>query len=256
MNSCENNPFSLAGKRILITGASSGIGRCCAIVLSKLGAEVILVARRPDQLNETLNLMSGSEHHVVPFDLTCAEGIVTWMKSLCVKIGPIDGLLHSAGISTTMPIRATTREMFGNIISINLESGYFLAKAFRQKGVRASMGSIVLIGSVMSLVGQPGLTAYSASKGALITLAKSLALEFAAEGIRVNVVAPGHVETPMAKMVEISLPDEALKVIKANHPLGPGTPDDVAYACGYLLSDASRWVTGTTLVVDGGYTAA
>ena len=246
----------MEGKRILVTGASSGIGRSCAIELSKLGASIIIVARRKNHLEETLSMMSGSSHSVAPFDLTTGEKIVTWMKELCRDSGPVDGLLHSAGISFTLPIRATTQDMLASVISANLESSYFLAKALRQKGVRSISSSLVMIGSVMSLVGQPGLTAYSASKGALITLAKSLALEFAAEGIRVNVIAPGHVHTPMADTVEKSLPEEAVKKIAASHPLGVGKPEDIAFACAYLLSDAARWVTGTTLVVDGGYTAS
>jgi NAD(P)-dependent dehydrogenase (short-subunit alcohol dehydrogenase family) len=256
MNPLPSNPYSLADKRILITGASSGIGRSCAVELSRLGAQIILVARSAEQLEETRGMMQGSNHHVEQFDLTCGEKVVTWMKNLCVKTGAIDGIVHSAGVFLAMPIRATTQEMFEKIISTNLTSSYFLAKAFRQKGVKGPKGSMVLIGSVMSFVGQPALSAYCSSKSALIALSKSLALEFASEGIRVNVVAPGSVATPMAKVGETTLPEAAFKEIEAKHPLGIGAPEDIAYACGYLLSEASRWVTGTTLVVDGGYTAA
>lgn len=256
MSQLADHPFSLAGKRILITGASSGIGRSCAIEMSKLGASIVLVARRGEQLEQTRSMLAGASHIIAPIDLTSGENIITWMKKISMESGLLDGLVHAAGISTTMPIRATSQELFGRIISTNLESAYFIAKAFRQKGVRSTKGSIVLIGSVMSLVGQPGLTAYCASKGALVTLAKSLALELASENIRVNVVAPGHVHTPMADIVEKALPESALRTIVSNHPLGIGKPEDVAYACAYLLSDAARWVSGTTLVVDGAYTAS
>ena len=256
MTTSSDNPFSLVGKTILVTGASSGIGRSCAVEFSKLGARLILVARRDEQLRETLLLMAGDGHHIEPYDLTRGEEIVPWMKALAMKTGLLDGLVHAAGIYTTLPARATSQDTFRRIISINLESAFFLCKAFRQRGVRNHTGSVALIGSVMSLVGQPGISAYCASKGALVTMAKSLALELAGEKIRVNVIAPGHVHTPMSEAVENTLPEEALKVIRANHPLGTGRPEDVAYAAAFLLSEAGRWITGTTLVVDGGYTAA
>jgi NAD(P)-dependent dehydrogenase (short-subunit alcohol dehydrogenase family) len=256
MKNSWDNPFSLLGKTILVTGASSGIGRSCAVEFSKLGARLILVARRDEQLKETLRLMAGDGHHIEPYDLTRGEEIVSWMKALAMKTGLLDGMVHAAGISTTLPVRATSQDTFRHIISINLESGYFLCKAFRQRGVRNHTSSVALIGSVMSLVGQPGLSAYCASKGALLTMAKSLALELAAEKIRVNVIAPGHVQSPMAEAVERSLPEEAMKALRANHPLGTGRPEDVAYAAAFLVSEAGRWITGTTLVVDGGYTAA
>lgn len=256
MTASNVNPFSLAGKRILVTGASSGIGRSCAIELSKLGAQIILVARNQDRLEETRRLMAGEDHQIESFDLTRCDEIVSWMKALARDTGPLDGLLHSAGISLTLPIRATDGENFRRIISTNLESAFFLCKGYRLKGVRSHSCSIVLIGSVMSLVGQPGLSAYCASKGALITLAKALALELASEKIRVNVIVPGHVQTPMAEAVENSLPDHAMSVIRANHPLGIGRPEDIAYAAAYLLSDAAAWVTGSSLIVDGGYTAS
>lgn len=251
-----NHPFSLTGKRILVTGASSGIGRACAVELSKLGAQVILLARNKERLEETLGLMAGEGHILEIFDLSRSEEFVSRLKILTVSVGVVDGVVHCAGISITLPIRATDGETFRKMITTNLESAYFLCKAVRQKGVRSQTVSIVLIGSVMSLVGQPGLSAYCASKGALLTLTKSLALELASEKIRINVIAPGHVHTPMAQAVESSLPEEAMKVIRSNHPLGVGRPEDVAYAATYLLSDAAAWVTGTTLVVDGGYTAA
>jgi NAD(P)-dependent dehydrogenase (short-subunit alcohol dehydrogenase family) len=256
MEISSQNPFCLQGKRILVTGASSGIGRTCAIELSKLGAQIVLLARNRERLEGTQNLMSGNGHLIETLDLTCSDEIVPRMKALAATSGPLDGLIHSAGISTTLPIRATDSEAFRRIISINLESAFFLCKAFRQKEVRSQTGSIVLIGSVMSVVGQPGLSAYCASKGALVTMAKALALELAREKIRVNVLAPGHVQTPMVDTVEKRLPEEAMGVIRANHPLGVGRPEDVAFAAAYLLSSAAAWVTGTTLVVDGGYTAA
>lgn len=251
-----NNPFSLTGQRILVTGATSGIGRCCAIELSRLGASIVAVSRRETELEKTLGLLDGAGHQLCPIDLSAGEDLSNWMKVLAAQTGPFNGLVHAAGVAKIMPVRATTPTLFHDVISINLQTAYFLAKAFRQPTVRAERGSVVFLGSVMSLVGQPGLTAYSASKGALVPLAKSLALELASESIRVNVVAPGQVHTPMMSGSENAIPEAAMDAIRAGHPLGIGRAEDVAYATAYLLSNAARWVTGTTLVVDGGYTSA
>ena len=138
---------------------------------------------------------------------------------------------------------------------INVTAALCLAKAFRQKNVSTAGSSIVYLSSVMGIVGQSGQTAYSASKGALVTLAKSLTLELSRENIRVNCVAPAVVNTEMSEKMFQSLTPEQVKQIESMHPLGIGTPRDVANAIAFLLADTGRWITGTTLVVDGGYTA-
>ncbi len=250
-----DNPFSLAGKKILITGASSGIGKACAVELSKLGAQIVLVARNEDTLEKTRASLTGGEHHVEALDLKCGERLVSWLKEVVKRTGPIDGLIHCAGITKTMPLRGTSQELFSQIVSINLESAYFLSKAFRQRGVCNYPASLVFISSVAGVVGQAGLSAYCASKGALITLAKSLAIELAAEKIRVNVIAPGLIETPLVATEATTVPTMTLESVIARHPMGIGQPEDVAYAAAYLVSDAAKWVTGSTVIVDGGYTA-
>ena len=252
----DYNPFSLTGKRILITGASSGIGRACAIECSKLGANIILVARRETELQKTKDTLAEGEHSIQVADLAIGGELVGWCKNVASNCGTIDGIIHAAGISQTLPIRATSFEEYRAVMSTNLDAAFLLAKGIRQRGVRGVSCSIVFVGSVMSLVGQPGLVAYSASKSALVSMTKSLALELANEHIRVNLLAPGHVQTAMATQAEAAIPPEAMTAIIRNHPLGIGSPDDIAHAAAYLLSDASRWVTGTTMVVDGGYTAA
>lgn len=250
------NPFSLAGKRILVTGASSGIGRACAVVFSQMGASVTLVARRKDALEETLGMMASGLHRTESFDLSVGDAIVPWIKGVALDGGAFDGLVHSAGVAHVLPIRAVTSDLYTSLMAINLDAAYWLSKGFRQKEVRKTRGSVVLVSSVLGLVGQPGASAYCASKGGLITLAKALGLEFAKERINVNVIASGHVQTNITKQNLQVMPEENFKKMEAMHPLGIGSADDVALAAAFLLSDAAKWMTGSVLTVDGGYTAA
>lgn len=251
------NPMALCGRTVLVTGASSGIGRETSIVLAELGARIVLVGRRREELERTLGSLSPQDHRIEPFDLTDLDAIPAWTRGLAEAIGPIDDLVHSAGVHFTLPVRATASRQYTDLMRVNVDAAFFLTKGFRQKGVRRMGGtsSIVFLSSVMGLIGQTGISAYSASKGALVAMAKSLALELAREGIRVNCVAPGVVRTRMAENAEQVLTREQYESIEAQHPLGTGTPRDVAYAIAYLLAETGRWVTGTTLVIDGGYTA-
>lgn len=249
------NPMNLDGRLFLVTGASSGIGREIAIVLSRLGARVVLTGRSLEQLNRTQGMLEGQDHVVAPFDLLATDDISRWMRDMAVEHGVLDGMAHSAGIQVSLPLRAMTSAKFEELLRTNLTTAFCLVKGFRQKGVCASTGSVVLLSSVMGLVGEAGQAAYSASKGALVSMAKCLALEMARDGIRVNCVAPGSVRTEMYERMMSLLSEEQRQKVAAMHPLGIGTPSDVAYAVAFLLGDASRWITGTTLVVDGGYTA-
>lgn len=249
------NPMELKDRTVLVTGASSGIGRETAILLSQLGAHLILVGRNSEQLDKTLSLLEGSAHQSYVFDLSVVDEIPRWMKEVTSASGPLHGLVHSAGVQFTRPLRIVSSEVIEELMRINVTAAILLANAFRQKGVSADSGSIVYLSSVMGLVGQSGQSAYSASKGALVSLTKSLALELARENIRVNCVAPAMVSTEMTeKMLGLLTPEQVLQ-IEAMHPLGLGHPRDVANAIAFLLADTGRWITGTTLVIDGGYTA-
>lgn len=250
------NPMDMTGRKILVTGASSGIGKETSILLSRLGAQVVLVARRASALSETLGLLDGNGHRVEPFDLYSLEDIPAWMKRVSDVFGPLDGVVHSAGIQLTLPLRALTGQHIDKVMKINLHAGMMLAKGFRQKGVHVqNRGSLVFLSSVMGLVGAPTLAAYCASKGAVSVACKSLALELVQDGIRVNCVAPAIVKTEMADTAEFRLTPEQISKLHGSHPLGIGTPLDVAYSIAFLLADTGKWITGTTLIVDGGYTA-
>ncbi len=249
------NPMDMTGRRILVTGASSGIGRETAILLSQLGARIVLCARDRSRLEETLSLMEGSGHRVEPRDLSALDEIPGWLKCIGQEFGLLSGLVHCAGLQMTLPLHRVTAEQVAKLVEINLTASIMLAKGMSQKSVHASPASLVLLSSAVGLVGSAGTSVYSSTKSALVGLTKSLALELARDGLRVNCVAPAFVETPMFVEVKKRLRADQISAIESAHPLGIGNARDVAYAVAFLLADTGRWITGTTLVVDGGYTA-
>lgn len=249
------NPMDMTGRTILVTGASSGLGRETSVLLSRLGARVILTGRDEGRLHETMALLEPGDHRVVAFDLSNIADIPQWLKTLSVSVGRLNGLVHCAGIRTTLPIRAITWPSMEETLRTNLGAAVALVRGVRQKTVRAESVSIVLLSSVAALAGEPGIAEYSASKGALISAMRSMAVELAPENIRINCIAPGVVETEMTARIKEALPEDQYDAIVQSHPLGIGQPQDVAHAAAFLLAETGRWITGTTLIVDGGYTA-
>jgi NAD(P)-dependent dehydrogenase (short-subunit alcohol dehydrogenase family) len=247
--------LGLRGRVILVTGASSGIGRQTAVAAARHGARIACLARRDDELQALLGILDGEGHIAVPFDVTDHAGIPAMMRGVVDRMGPVDGLVHAAGVHATSPLRTVTEEQVSRLFNINVTSAVMLAKAFRHARVRGERPSVVLLSSTVGLVGEAGVSVYAASKAAVASLAKSLGLELAREGIRVNAIAAGMVGTALADGIRSAVGDGGWAAIEAAHPLGIGTADDVANAALYLLSSASGWVTGTALIVDGGYTA-
>ena len=250
-----SNPMNLHGRNILVTGASSGIGREICLRLAGLGARLVLVARNQERLQQVASSLHGSGHVVEPYDLQDIDGIKTWIRELGGRLGGFHGLVHSAGVHSMRPLQMLNNQHMEEVMRINVSAALGLVRGFRQKQVHAGGGSIVLLSSVMALVGAKSCTAYAASKGALTASVRSLALELAPVGIRINCVAPGYVRTEMWEAIGSVINKEQSAAIEAMHPLGLGKPEDVAYSVAFLLADTARWITGTTLVVDGGYTA-
>ncbi len=249
------NPMELTGQRILVTGASSGLGRATALLLSQLGARVILAGRDEARLRASLAALEGEGHTAAAYDLSETEGVQAWLAALASRGGKVHGLVNMAGMHSAKPLRVLDAAHADQVLHTNVTSAIALVRAFRHKSCSERPASVVLAASVVGVVGAPGVAAYAASKGALVALAKSLALELAPENVRVNCLAPGIVATEMTQALKDKMTPEQWASIEAMHPLGIGRPEDAALAAAFLLSGAARWITGTALVVDGGYTA-
>lgn len=247
--------MSLQGLTVLVTGASRGLGAEVARVLAREGARLLLAGRDRAALQQTAGGLAGTGHLTSTCDFARAADIAPWFDALVAEAGPLDGLVHCAGCQPVQPLRGLTPADIEHTLAVNTVAPIVLTQLMRRKGSHRPPASIVLLASVMGLVGQSGRSVYGASKGALVAFAKSAALELARQSIRVNCLAPGLVRTGTAEEDLARLPDEAVKAITAAHPLGLGAPTDVAEAAAFLIRPASRWITGTTLVVDGGYTA-
>ncbi|MGM9779467.1 MAG: SDR family NAD(P)-dependent oxidoreductase [Prevotella sp.] len=243
------NPYSLEGKTILITGASSGIGRSTAIECSKLGARVVLVARNVERMNETLSHMTGEGHMALSGDLTLEEDV----KRIVTDCPELDGVVNNAGISTAKPVAFYNEKDLNSIFGTNTFAPMLFNKWLLKKKKINKGASLVYTSSIASKSSHLGNGIYGSSKAALSAYMRYCARELAAKGIRCNAVLPGMVETKLIHDGAVS--EEDLKKDLENYPLGRyGKPEDIAWAIIYLLSDASAWVTGHELVIDGGVT--
>lgn len=242
-----NNPFSLEGKIILVTGASSGIGKVTAIACAKFGARVVLTARNEERLQETHALLEGEGHLVVPAELCAHEDI----NRLVDALPELDGVFLCAGVSDTTPVKYMTSEAIQCVLSINLEAPMLLTQRLLLKKKIRKGASLVYMSSMGAEQVTPGLGIYAASKNGINAFMRAVATEQAGRKVRANAVMAGMVKTKLIESLS-QLTEEDIKRDEAKYPLGYGTPEDVANAVIYLLSDASRWMTGSVIKLDGG----
>jgi NAD(P)-dependent dehydrogenase (short-subunit alcohol dehydrogenase family) len=249
------DPFSLTNKTILITGASSGIGQATAIACDQQGAQLLLLGRNEERLKGTLDKLSSKKHRALAVDLTNFENLTQKLSLFLEEVNSIDGVVHAAGITATYPFKLFKPEQLEAILKINVQATFYVTKLLLKK-LNKQGASLVFISSIMASLGEKAKTMYAMSKGAVSAGAKSLAIEYASKNIRVNTIAPGIVNTPMTENASYKTNDELLARTLEKYPLGFGEPEDVAHSCIFLLSDASKWITGTEITIDGGYSAS
>jgi NAD(P)-dependent dehydrogenase (short-subunit alcohol dehydrogenase family) len=252
-----NEPFiDFSGKRVVVTGASSGLGRAIALELGSRGAELILIGRDQERLRETGDAMGSAVRHIAAFDLEQVSGITPQIIQLVQAHGPLYGLCHAAGVVQTLPLAATKAEHVRRMMEVNLVAGIELARAVSRRDVmEPEGGAILFISSIYSRAGVSGQVAYCATKGAVNAAVRAMAVELARRHIRVNTLSPGMVRTPMTEAALAVLSESQVDALVNAHPLGIGSPEDVARAAAFLLAPQTRWITGADLAVDGGYTA-
>ncbi len=253
MSETYSTPFSLADKRIMVTGSTSGLGRRIAQTCARMGAEVICTGRDAERLSQTLTelkTISPRKHQAVQGDLTQATG----REALVAAVGnaALNGVVHSAGISRLSPVRMLTEQHLREVQSINVDAPMLLTQSLLKRNLIAADGSMLFIASIAAHMGVPGVAAYSGTKAALLAMVRCLAMEVVKRRIRANCLSPALVETPLLDATAVIV--GSIEQERNNYPLGFGKPEDVANAAVFFLSDASRWITGTTLVMDGGLT--
>jgi len=247
-----NNPFSLDNKIIIVTGASSGIGKEVALTLAKFGAKLILNGRNEERLSHVAELIGAESTIVIAGDLNQQETI----DKIIASSQYVDGVVHSAGLLRLLPFKSISMSALNEMMEVNFTSPTHLSLALAKKKKLIQGASIVYITSINgAIVGSKANSMYAASKGALTGMMKAMAIDLAKSNIRVNSIAPGMIETEGTQGITSQVTEYAILEDIKKYPMGRyGRPADVANACVYLLSEASSWVTGTTLVVDGGFT--
>lgn len=241
-----NNPFSLSGKTILVTGASAGIGRGIAIACAGMGAQVVLTARNAERLQETLSMLEGEGHSYIVADLT----IETQRAALVNQLPMLDGVVQCAGVGSRVPCKMLSQEDLDHVMKPNAEAPMLLQAELLGEKKIAKQASVVFVASAAASMPSAGNAAYSASKAAIIAYAKCLAQELAPRQIRVNSISPAMVWTDLAL---VGATTEQLTEAEKQYPLKRyGQPQDIAHLAVYMLSDASGWMTGSDVQITGG----
>lgn len=241
------NPFSLKNKTILVTGATSGIGKSVAINASRAGATVIVTGRDAGRLEEVMSQLSEGNHKAILADLSNE----TERMQLIAELPQLDGVVHSAGMIKRVPLKLISEKSLNELMQINFFTPALLTQTLYKKKLLKAEASVVFISSVASSFASLGNIMYMASKGAVNSFMKGIAFELASSGIRANAIQPGMIKTNLTT----AIPDDEIEKDIQRYPLGRyGTPEEVAWAAIYLLSDATKWMTGSILTIDGGLT--
>lgn len=244
----------LSGKNIIITGATSGIGKASAIEAAHQGANLILLGRQTDKLDSLLDSLRGQQHLAFTLDFESVD-VEKELSVVFSNIPKVDGVFHCAGQHIALPLKACSIGVIERLFKINVTSSILLLKEVRKRNNHNKACSVVLMSSASGLVGEKGLSTYSSTKGALVSLTKSLSAELVADSIRVNCISAGIVKSEMTMSLFEKMTEAQLEQLEKKHPLGFGSVNDVADSAVFLLSDMSKWITGSNLIVDGGYTA-
>lgn len=248
------NPMDLTGKNILIAGASSGIGKDTALLLSKLGARLILISRNREKLESVVNSLAGSTHEYVPYDLSCLDGIEELINNIVKCFGSLNGLVYCAGNATMKPLNMLKASFLHEIMKVNLYAFIEIVRCVSKKNNYVSGMSIVGISSVAADVGDKGNIAYCTSKAAMNGSIRAMGKELSVKGIRINSIKPGFIKTDMYQNYANAISEQnANNHILNRQYLGLGETNDISNMIAYLLSDVSKLITGTEIAVDGGY---
>lgn len=250
------NPLTIAGKTILVTGAASGIGRQCSVDFSNAGANLILLDLNQEALDATKELCNPDvKIYCGAVDLTQVDAVTNFVTNAVAVVAPVDGVLHCAGIEKTLPFNKLSDEDYKRIYNVNVLGALNVMKPIMKGKNHGENTHFVLISSITSIVGRPGVAAYAASKGAILSMVKTIALEIAPKGMTINCISPGTILTPLMQQMMESLTEDQRMERQEGFPLGLGRPSDIANTAMFLLSDGARWITGQNIVVDGGYTS-
>ena len=244
----------LRGRRVFVTGASSGIGRAVSVALSRRGAQLVLNGRDAARLEETSESLAGEGHALAAGALGDADATAALLKE-AAKDGAFDGVFHAAGSFQVLPAKIAKQAQLDAAFDASVFGAYGIARAASAKAVLANGGSIVFMSSIAAEHGSAGLTAYAGAKAAVLGLTRALAMELAPRLVRVNAVLASTIETEMHERTMENAQMDYVAMNLARHPLGFGKPGAIDDAVTFLLSDASAWMTGATMAVDGGYSA-